>query len=160
MYSTFLGRPCGRMLSSPVKWSNPTIILSPLSFFLLATPHCTENSQAPCRSVINGGQPEGLDERRTWVNSLRNQASLLNAEGFSYPSPTIKAPNPKVEAAMAGGPPSWPTDWQSINRETLPNLCESKLVLFPSTLNYIIEVRCLKKKERTALWEVGVWLHC
>ena len=47
------------MLSSPVKWSNPTIILVPSEFFPTCHPRCTENSQAPCRSVINGGEPEG-----------------------------------------------------------------------------------------------------
>ena len=52
-----------------------------------------------------------VGNQKAWMkeeheSTLRNQASLLNAEGFSYPSPTIKAPNPKVEAAMAGGPPS------------------------------------------------------
>lgn len=93
-----------------------------------------------------------VGNQKAWMkeeheSTLRNQGSLLNAEGFSYPSPTIKEPNPKVEAVMAGSPPSWPTDWQSINGETLPNLCESKLVLFHSNTKFHHRGPVFKKKE-------------
>lgn len=93
------------MLSSPVKWSNPTIILVPSEFFLLATLAVQKTAKH------RAGQSSMVGNQKAWMkeeheSTLRNQASLLIAEGFSYPSPTIKVPNPKAEAAMADGPPS------------------------------------------------------
>lgn len=77
MCSTFMGRPCEKMFSSPVRWFGPTIISVPSEFLFVFyscwSPSLYRKSHAASGSVINGWQPEGLQKERK--STLKSSAT-------------------------------------------------------------------------------------
>lgn len=158
-YSTSMGRPCGRMLSSPVKWSNSTNIS--VWFFSCWPPSLYRNSRTASGSVINGGQPEGLEKEQ--VNF--SQASLLLLRVL-YPSPQHQVAQPQRWNSYSWWPPlptDQPTDWlrQSMEKHCFMWKQTSSVSLQHCLLS--TTVAQWQGKKRSAVQELGLWVtwpHC
>lgn len=94
MYSTSMGRPCGRMLSSPVKRSDP-LSQSPLSFFLLAT--LTVQKQPSSTKVSHRWWATRRPGRRN-INQLLKAKPLSSLRVLTTTvPPASRCPTPTVE---------------------------------------------------------------
>lgn len=81
IYSTSMGRLCGRMVSRPVKQSNPSMISVLSEFFPAGRPHCTEIAKQ------HQGQSSMVGNQKACKKS---RSQLQNAMPLFTSSPTLQ----------------------------------------------------------------------
>lgn len=157
MYSTSMGGPCGRMLSSPVKYSNPTIISVPSEFFPAGHPRKQLNSIKVSHQWWATRRPG----RRTKIKFKKPNLSL-NCWGFFLPLP-IASSSSTPWWRIYGWWPSLLTQSTGYLGRNNPHPMWKSAGWFLLTLSTFHHSGPGVREKRNAVWEVEVWVtlpHC
>lgn len=135
---------------SPAQSNDPVPILDQSLWVFSCWPHSLyRNSQTASGSVINGGQPEGLEKEHK--STLKSQVALLTTKGSFTPSHSVKLSNPY------GWWPSLPNNrlWQSMEKHSTLHGSVSLQYCYPF---YPYHSGPVVRIKRSADQEVGIWV--